>query len=123
MLWILPGYRIECIEEHLIAECECIDAFLFELNGDSECFQFSDILKADRNVSSESRHRFCEYQIDLFQLAHSYHALEFGTVVRPHTADAFVCEDLNQFPIVFTVYQLGIVFDLSGVGVQLICRA
>ena len=60
--------------------------------------------------------------IDLAQLAHANHALKLGSVLRFGTADAFICENLNQFPFCFFFDFLGVDFNLSCVRILLVCR-
>ena len=66
----------EGVEQHFIAHGKGVDSFFFKDDANTEQFELSYIFQRFLDIAGEPRDRFCNYKVDLLQLAHGDHPLK-----------------------------------------------
>ena len=104
---------------------QCVDAFLFEQNGNSAFFQLAYILQTVEIVSWEPWNRFGDDHINFTFTAVFNHSHEVRAFFGDCSGDSFICIDPRHLPVGFHHDHIGVHFFLCFKAVFLfflICR-
>ena len=113
--------RCKCIEQHLVGHRQRVDTFFFELHSDPKQLQLARIIQRLFHVAGKAGDRFCKNEVDLAQLAHADHPLEFRAVIRFHAAETLVGKNVDQLPFLLLCNVFRINTFLRCKGISLIC--
>ena len=83
-----------------------IDGFFFKVNGNSQLFQFSNILETIQRISGKSTDGFGDNHVDFSCLTVLNHLIELISVFCAGSAYPFICVNTCQFPsrIIFNIF-------------------
>ena len=112
----------EGVEQHFIAHGKGVDAFLLKDHAYAEKFELPHIFQCFLDIAGKSGDRLRKDQIDLFQLAHCYHAVEVVSFFCGGAGDALISEDVDKLPVPIGFDMPCKVANLCLIGIILIRR-
>ena len=113
----LLGVSGEKSEEHLVADFSGIEMLLFKVDGHADGFQFPDDLQAFPGISGKAGDGFGQDAVDFPLAAVADHSQKIVPLVHPQSCDALVSVDIDEFPFLVSLDQLGVIAHLCREGV------